>query len=77
MECDCLLPNDLDGTVSNRECLLNKNHRGLHLVKVGNGDYLLWYSLDECFCNKTPCECFIFQNITEAEAKKLLDDTVR
>jgi hypothetical protein len=67
----------MDGTVSNRGCLLNKNHKSYHLVKVSDGDYLLWYPLDECFCNQTPCECFTFQNITEVEAQKLLDDTVR
>ena len=77
MRCNCLLPNDMDGTVNNRECLLKKNHNGLHLVKVNDIDYLLWWPLDECFCSQISCECFTFQPITEVEAQKLLDGTVR
>ena len=72
MKCNHLLPNNLGGRVSNRECLLQQNHKDYHLAKTNNGNYILWYSLDECFCNKVPCQCFGFLKIAEAEAQKLL-----
>ncbi|GEM_PF-5164417 len=70
--CKCLLPNDMKGSVRHRECLLQQNHTGLHLIRIYSGNYLLWWPLDECFCNKIPCECFITESITEIEAKKLI-----
>ena len=77
MKCNCLLPSDLDGRVDNRGCLFQQGHQDNHLVTTNDGNYILWYPLDECFCDKIPCECFTFQNITEAEAHKLLTDIVR
>ncbi len=72
MKCDKLLPNNLDGSISKRECLLDLNHKSLHLVQLDDGQYLTWYPLDECFCGKMPCECFTYRFITEAEAQRLL-----
>lgn len=72
--CKCSLPNDMKGSVKHRECLLQQNHSGLHLIRIYSENYLLWRSLDECFCNKIPCECFITESITETEAKKLIQN---
>ena len=72
MKCNHSLPNNLDGNVSSRECLLRSNHKGNHLIRSNYGNYFLWYPLDECFCNRVPCECFTFKNITKDEAQKLL-----
>jgi len=75
VNCEHLLPHSLGGVVIARKCLLRQNHIGRHLVKNNVGNYLLWWPLDECFCNLVPCECFSFKMISIHKANELLGET--
>lgn len=60
------------------ECLLREDHRGGHLVKTPGG-YYRWrpqesycWDDDDGICDCDFVECYIYQHISDAQAKKLL-----
>lgn len=81
--CDYLVPRffglgvPLSGS-ENGKCLLKKGHEGEHLVKTSEG-YYLWRP-EENFCTDSEgkvcdcdyIECYIYQQISNAQAKRML-----
>ncbi len=58
------------------ECIRMRAHFGPHLVKTPDGKYYIWESEDDCGCCEIddPDRCFICGEISETEAKKLMNE---
>lgn len=59
------------------ECLLREGHTGMHLVKTSMG-YYVWtpddnFCVIDCrVCDCDYIECYVYRNITDADAQELL-----
>jgi hypothetical protein len=77
MQCFALVPNfHIHPFVEGEsECLLPKDHKGYHLNKLKNGNYISWggNGCDEScgWCG----ECFCHVEIDEKKALEILNDT--
>lgn len=82
-QCDYLVPRIFGpgvpvGDDGIGECLLKRGHKDEHLVKTSMG-YYLWCPEEE-FCRNSEgkicdcdfIECYVYQYISDAQAKKLL-----
>ncbi|OGF82274.1 hypothetical protein A3B18_02950 [Candidatus Giovannonibacteria bacterium RIFCSPLOWO2_01_FULL_46_13] len=75
MNCALLVPSHGAPTSDSEllPCLLKEGHEGSkHLARLGPGAYILWEQDFECDCEEENCDSFIYQEITESEAQKLL-----
>lgn len=76
--CEWLLPRYCVFLTPDNEilrCLLKTNHEGQHLIKLTNGQFVVWepYPCGED-CGEL-CECFAYGKVSDAFAKELLSQT--
>lgn len=74
MRCHILLPGH-DVTVKDMEsggCLLEQAHFGPHLNLTTVNGYILWQADLECTDCDDECECFVWHEISDDEARGLM-----
>jgi len=79
MRCNYILPYEglLTSNGESHECRLKASHAGAHLVRLEDGQYILWEPDSECDCGEEDCQCFLWCEITNEEAREPLVNRTR